>query len=540
MRKLSLISICIHLVLSISLAQNIFKPAEYGDRLKIGYIDILPAGFNPMITRSEYDKELNKLIFGDGIFTRAAEGHVIHGLALSSEREQPRVWRINLRSDISFHDGSEITADDVKFTFDLYKKFALHSHQLFEMRLVSAIEVLSNRSLRIFFKQPLRDFRETIGQLPILPRKHYEKWKNYNLLSSLPYIQPVGSGHFLYRRHLGREIQMDVYQNHYRKRANLNGVDVLLFDTHEKMVDAFVNGHVDLITVQGRSQIQKIIRLASKPQFVTVKRDESRLYFILLNTRKPPFNDVQIRRVFNYAINKKRLVQRNLDNQGHVAYYVLDENSEFYFPAARSYNYDPLRSLNILRSSGYRQRNNGKLFLQNRELKFEFYFNEGSVFEETIARLTSINLAELGINMIPRPKKPGELEQLVREGEYQAALRSFIYNPETPAQVLREFYLKELKSENGYRNFNDRVLNSAIAQSEKATRVEQLSRIMRQMHVQINQFSPAIFLFFEDRIYYVIHDRFENTNNRIFQKLEYVVKLNPKNEWSVPKSKQEY
>ena len=43
---------------------------------------------------------------------------------------------------------------------------------------------------------------------------------------------------------------------------------------------------------------------------------------------------------------------------------------------------------------------NGKLFQQENELKFEFYFNAGSDFDETIVRLVSINLAELGINMI--------------------------------------------------------------------------------------------------------------------------------------------
>ena len=234
------------------------------------------------------------------------------------------------------------------------------------------------------------------------------------------------------------------------------------------------------------------------------------------------------------------MVKRNLENQGSVAFYVLSENSEYYSSAARYYQYDPLRSLNILRSSGYRQRSNGKLFLQNRELKFEFLFNEGSVFEESLTRMISINLAELGINMIPRPQIPADLNRLVKDGEYQAALRYFEYDPDLPAQSLREFYLDELKSETGYRNFNDRVLNSAVSQSERAYSDQQISRIMRQMQVQINQFSPSIFLFFEDRIYYVINERFRNTNNRIFQNLEYVIKINPKNEWFVPKSEQKY
>ena len=493
-----------------------------------------------MVAKSDYEREFHQLVFGDGIFSRAAEGYVTHGLALSSELEQPAIWRINLRSDIKFHDGSEITAADIKFSFELYKKFALQSNLLFDVRLIKTIDILNPKSLRIYLTRPYRDFRETIGQLPILPQKYYHSWMNYNLLSSLPYIEPRGNGHFLYRQRSNSEIRLDVFQNHYRGRANLNGIDLVFFSTQEEMVDAFIAGRVDLIKVQGKSSLQKIIRLATEKEFITVKRDYQKLYYILLNTRIPPFNDVQIRQAFNYAVNKEQLVKRNLENQGSVAFYVLSENSEYYSSAARYYQYDPLRSLNILRSSGYRQRSNGKLFLQNRELKFEFLFNEGSVFEESLTRMISINLAELGINMIPRPQIPADLNRLVKDGEYQAALRYFEYDPDLPAQSLREFYLDELKSENGYRNYNDRVLNSAVSQSERAYSDEQISRIMRQMQVQINQFSPSIFLFFEDRIYFVINDRFRNTNNRIFQNLEYVIKINPKNEWFVPKSEQKY
>ncbi|MCK5347133.1 MAG: hypothetical protein KAR20_27175, partial [Candidatus Heimdallarchaeota archaeon] len=201
---------------------------------------------------------------------------------------------------------------------------------------------------------------------------------------------------------------------------------------------------------------------------------------------------------------------------------------------------NPLNSLNILRSAGYRQQRNGKLFNKDQELKFEFYFNAGSDFEETIVRLISINLAELGINMIPRPKRPKELNQLVEEGKFAAALRYFVYDPEKPTQALREFYQNELKSENGYRNFNSRVMNTAMSRSERAYTKEQLIPIMRQMQVQINQLSPCIFLFFEDRANYAINNRFENTISTIYQNLEYVVKIYPKNEWFVPKENQKY
>ena len=201
MYKLSrYISFIILVFYSTLLSQPIVVPDRLGDRLRIGYVYNSPTDLSPMVAKSDYEREFHQLVFGDGIFSRAAEGYVTHGLALSSELEQPAIWRINLRSDIKFHDGSEITSADIKFSFELYKKFALQSNLLFDVRLIKTIDILNPKSLRIYLTRPYRDFRETIGQLPILPQKYYHSWMNYNLLSSLPYIEPRGNGHFLYRQ----------------------------------------------------------------------------------------------------------------------------------------------------------------------------------------------------------------------------------------------------------------------------------------------------------------------------------------------------
>ncbi len=432
-----------------------------------------------------------------------------------------------------------LQTEDVKFTYDLYKKFSLQSPLLFDMRLVNAVNIIDDKTLSIILKEKYSNFRETIGILPILPKKHYEKWLNFNLLSSLPDISPpIGNGHYVLDRNIGSQIELSTHMNHYKGRSNLDGITILFYSTYEKMVDAFIRGQIDVMAVQNASSVRKIKRLTPSTKIKSIRRDEVKLYFILLNTRTSPFNDMSIRRAFNYGVYKKQLVDRMLGKDGQVAYNLFDESSDFFFPGTRVYRYDPLQSLDILKSGGYRKQSNGKLFQNNRELKFDFYYSEGSSFEESIARMVSINLAELGINIIPKPKSPADLEALVNQGNYQAALRSFVYNPKLPVHALREFYLNELKTENNFQNFNDRVMNTAVNQIERATNIEQVGTIMQQMQVQINQLSPCIYLFYENLISYAINDRFENVTNRIYQKLVYVEKINPKNEWYIPKQKQ--
>jgi peptide/nickel transport system substrate-binding protein len=527
----------VFIVTSILQAQETARPVN-GDRLKIGFVIIQVPVFNPLVIRTEYEREINRLIFGDGLSSREKDGHIVNGLAFSIDREQNTVYRVNLRSNIFFHDGSPITAGDVKFSFDLYKKFALQSNHTFEMRLVSTVNIIDDKTLRIILKEPLKDFRETIGLLPILPKKHYENWMNFNLLSRLPYIFPQGNGHYMFSRQIGNRIELEAFTRHYRGRSYLDGIDILFFRTYEKMVEAFINGQIDLIPIEDTPTARKIRRLSPSTKIETVAREEIKIYYILLNTRTSPFNDLSIRRAINYGIFKNQLVDKLIGKDGRVALNIIEENSDYYFPGVPVYRYDPLKSLDILKDAGFRQRDNGKLFQNNRELKFEFLFRAGSSFEESIARMISINLAELGINMIPRPREPEELENMVKEGRYQAALRQYVYNPNHPVQSIRAFYLSELKSENGFKNFDDRAMNTAVTQINNIPENQQTAMIVQQMQVHLNQQSPCIYLFYQDIASYAISDRFENTKNTLFQKLEYVGKINPKNEWFVPKQKQ--
>jgi peptide/nickel transport system substrate-binding protein len=513
---------------------------ESGDRLKIGYVYSIPPKFNPLFQRTDYEQEINKLIFGDGLFKWSNDRHIIHALAQSSKLEQVRIWRINLRSDLTFHDGTPITAEDVRFSYELYTKFAYQASHLFATRLIQAVEILGPLSMRIVLKEPITNFQETLGLLPILPKKHYQSWLEYNLLSSLPELKPVGNGNFMLRGQTAdSEVQLDLYPDHY-KPAYLKGVDIIFFETYDQQVETFLKEKIDIIEVEGKSVRQKILQVVPTIEKVISQREGVRLYYINLNNTKPPFNDPNIRQAINYAINKNMMVEKYLENKSLIAANVLNEGSNYYFEAGGNFAYDPLYCLRILNNAGFKRSPDGKLVNNGRELKFDFYFQIGSIFQETLARLISINLVELGINIVPRPLKATEMESYLEDGRYQAMLRYFDYNPEFGDQALRNFYLQELNHGNGFNNFKNTSLDQLIKFSERVMNEEQMRTIMYRIQHLLHQYSPCIFLFFDEQNYYAINSRFKNTRNTFYENGEYIIKLYPKNEWYVPKELQRY
>ena len=67
-----------------------------------------------------------------------------------------------------------------------------------------------------------------------------------------------------------------------------------------------------------------------------------------MNIRRRPFNEVNIRRALNQAINKNLLVERNLPDKSFVAYNILTASSDFYFQGSQQYKYDPKKSIQTL------------------------------------------------------------------------------------------------------------------------------------------------------------------------------------------------
>jgi len=445
-------------------------------------------------------------------------------------------------SMIIFTDGTSVTAEDVKFTFDLYKKFALQSPRLYDVRYLRTVEIINNRTVQLNFLQSPPSFRETIGQLPILSKKNYQTWMNYNFISNLQEIKPViGNGFFRLRQvQPNSVIHLDVNPNHYPIRAKLDGIDIVFYSTYENLVNAFIKEEVDYIEVQDETVRQKISQIIDVQEFQIINNKNIKLFYISLNTTKAPFNDLRIRKAIHYAINKDMLVKRNLENRGSVALNILDLNSPYFFRSAKPYAYNPMESLNILKEVGFSSRDNGKLFYNDRELKFEFYFNQGSIFEESIARSISIYLGELGINIIPQPLAPVELDQRVNKGDYQAALMQFVYDPLNPERAVREFYLNKLRRNNEFGGFNNKEINQLIKFGEEALNQTDLRPIISQIQHLFNVFSPCIFLFFEDKVIYAINNRFENTRIPIREGSNDITRKMPIYEWYVPKEKQKY
>ena len=119
-------------------------------------------------------------------------------LAESMEYPEDRSWVIfDIRPEARFSDGSPVTADDVKFTLELFLEKGLPDFRFVLAQQIDSVEVLDTRRIKFIFAEdfPKRDLPQLAGGLPVFSEAHYTA--NARDLEE-PSLEPfLGSGPYL-------------------------------------------------------------------------------------------------------------------------------------------------------------------------------------------------------------------------------------------------------------------------------------------------------------------------------------------------------
>jgi microcin C transport system substrate-binding protein len=141
-------------------------------------------------------------------------------LCTTLEYPEDRSWVIfNLRDDVTFSDGTPMTAEDVVFSFEILRTKGLTDFRTVFNQEVEGAEILGPLQVKFTFKPdvPWRDLPQSVGGLPVFSKAAYEA-ANYDL-SEDTLVPLVGTGAYVYdRMNIGSSVT-------YRRREDYWGSD---------------------------------------------------------------------------------------------------------------------------------------------------------------------------------------------------------------------------------------------------------------------------------------------------------------------------
>lgn len=222
-----------------------------------------------------------------------------------------KTYTFFLRKGVQFHDGAELTAEDVKATFDRIRKppsgIAIPRSVLFK----SVEEITTPDKYTVQFKlaesRPVNFIMSAIASgWNVIVRKHTLEDNHYDLrrVQNYPGTGPFGSVKYVETE----TWEMKKNKNYWNKGLPyLDGITfyhALPFST--ELGSAILSGRVDYIRITDPVTWQKA---KDTPGLSVARFNQSVIQGVWVNTKRKPLDDPRVRRALHLAFDRPALIE---------------------------------------------------------------------------------------------------------------------------------------------------------------------------------------------------------------------------------------
>jgi peptide/nickel transport system substrate-binding protein len=255
-----------------------------------------------------------------------------------------KTYTFHLRRGVKFHDGSELTAEDVKFCVE-QAVFAKNSQWAFILAAFKGMDVVDKYTVRAHLKQPHAPF---LSDMALFATSIYPK----SLAGPKLWRHPIGTGPFKFVSwKLGSEIVLARNPDFWRKDGTpyVDEYHRMVVTEDNSRVLQVQSGELDICLFPPLSQVKA---LQGNPQVVIHVDPFMESSFVIMNNTKKPFTDKRVRQALNYATDKQALIDKVLFGYGKPSGQALPlmfGND----PSVKPYPYDPKKAKDLLKAAGY-------------------------------------------------------------------------------------------------------------------------------------------------------------------------------------------
>ena len=320
-----------------------------------------PRFLNPVYAEvNDVDRSLSQLIFS-GLLRYDNEGNLISDLAESySILEGGRIFEVNIKDNIRWHDGWGFDVDDIIFTIQTIQDPRYKSPIRANWIGVS-VEKISPLKVRFVLKDPFASFPERLT-LKILPRHIWQDISPENFALSVYNLSPIGTGPYrlvsVKRAKSGsvNEIQLKANVKYHLNGPHIEKLIFKFFETQEDLLRS-----ADAGKLQSFSLINPSPSRFRNPALKTYEFLIPRSYSLFFNLEaNSSITQLNIRKALQLAIDREELNKELFEGNAILLSSSLRPDL-FAFPNSPIQEKNIDEALLLLTKEGYQQTESGNL-----------------------------------------------------------------------------------------------------------------------------------------------------------------------------------
>ncbi len=464
----ALIFMCVSLMAFAGGGQEVQEQAkdEISIALSADITSLDPHGHND--TKSE---AVSFLLF-NRLFRLNTDFEVVPDLAESWDQPSETEWVIKIKEGVLFHNGSEMTSEDVKFSLDRSKEMPKVQQVLSE---VKSIEVVDKYTVKITTNSSFAPFLYTLvhAGTSILPKAYVN--------SGDEFVNPIGSGPYTFVEWISGDKVVLEKNSKYFDRNNIGQSAKIVFKVIPEGTSrtiALETGEVDVVAELPTIDMNKVsdngdLKLYEKPS--------TRVDFFEMNTEKEPFNSKLVRQAMNYAIDKEAIIIVCIEGAGIQAESVLAPSFLGY--KAGPYTYNPEKAKAMLAEAGYPD-------------GFEMTITTSGDDRKRIAEVIQASLMEVGIKASIEMLEWGTFIDSAIKGDHEALVLGWTSNPDPDSTLTPRFYSGNIDGMN-FSRINDPKLDQLLKEGREELDLGNREKIYNEFHeyaMELGMFVPLYVL----------------------------------------------
>ncbi|MBV8770986.1 MAG: ABC transporter substrate-binding protein, partial [Deltaproteobacteria bacterium] len=405
-----------------------------------------------------------------------------------------RTFTLHLRHNIRFSTGRPLTSDDFKFEIERVLDPANNSQGIEyyrgitgaeqysrgEAKTVAGIETLDRWTIIFHLTTPDPIFLAKLAMpfAAAVPREIVERYGREFSRNA------VGSGPFMLKEWKSGQ-RIVLVRNRYYFAVGIPHLDAVV----EQMgVDdnlewlKYETGAIDIAAIPPAEfpYVMKTPRLKSLTlKLITLATD-----YLGMNCQMPPFTDVRVRRAFNYAINKDKLIAV-FNRRGVAASGILPPGLPGYDPGIRGYAYNPAKARQLLEQAGITSEFVAQLWIRADETQM------------MLAQSIQQDLALVGIHLLLKPVAwPPLLEAIRQPGTVELALSGWEADFPDPENFLEVLFARKQWGANNNSFYYDPKVDALFGEAGHLTNMKQRYSIYDEAEKIIVADAPWAFLYY--------------------------------------------
>ena len=381
--------------------------------------------------------------------------------------EDSTVYTFTLRDGIKFHDGSAVTAEDIKYSLDRNRGADGSEPLISSFSNINSVNIVDDSHVQVVLNEGDSDFLTQLT-VAIIPAGN-----------ATPETTPIGTGPYKYVSSSPQEnFIVTRFDDYWGDAAFIKDVTFKVEANADAIVMDLIGGSIDMFARVTSTQVSQLT-----DDFEIYEGTMNLVQALYINNAVEPFDDVRVRQALCYAINPQEIMDFVSDGAGvEIGSAMFPSFSKYYIPELNdTYNTDLDKAKELLAEAGY-------------ENGFEFTIKVPSNYTQHVdtAQVISEELKKIGVTAnIQEIEWNSWLSEVYSDRDYEATVIGVDASTLAASSLLARYVSDAGRN---FVNFNSPAYDEAYANAQATNDDDKKTEYYKECETILSEEAASVYI----------------------------------------------